>query len=89
MGIGIGIGHVAATLTGPGGLRIAHEWDIAVRFAHPDLVLSQTAAQLPWEIYASDPALFAALIPGSPDAFLNGLRGSLRAAWCEHDTMTA
>ena len=61
----IGIGHVQAILTGPGGLHIEHGWDIAVRSPHPDLVLSQTDSQAPGETYTPDPALLNAFLPGS------------------------
>lgn len=64
-GTGAGIGHVATVLTGPGGLRIEHTADIAVRSPHPDLVLSKTDAQAPGEAYRPDPALLAAFVPGS------------------------
>ncbi len=64
-GAGIGTGHLDATLTGPGGLRVTHHWDIAVRSPHPDLVLSRTDVQRPGETYETDPALLAAFIPGS------------------------
>ena len=64
-GHGVGIGHVEAVLTGPDDLRIQHDWDIAVRSPHPDLVVSQTDTQAPGEAYAPSPDLLAAFVPGS------------------------
>lgn len=61
----IGIGHLHAVLTGPGGLDIAHDWDIAVRSPHADLVLSRTESQAPGETYAVDAGLLAPFLPGS------------------------
>ena len=61
----IGTAHISAVLTGPGGLRIEHGYDIAVRSPHPDLVVSRTDTQAPGEEYRPDPALLAAFVPGS------------------------
>ena len=64
-GAGIGVGHLQASLTGPGGLHIDHEWNIAVRSAHPDLVVSERQMQRPGQTYVPDPALSAGFLPGS------------------------
>ena len=60
-----GVAHLTADLTGPGGLHITHQWDIAVRSPHPDLVLSQAATQAPGETYTAGPDLLAPFVPGS------------------------
>jgi uncharacterized protein YfaS (alpha-2-macroglobulin family) len=64
-GNAVGIGHLQAILTGPEGFRIEHDWDIAVRSPHPDLVLSRTEAQAPGETYTPQPELLAGFVPGS------------------------
>ncbi|MGI4794141.1 MAG: alpha-2-macroglobulin family protein, partial [Janthinobacterium lividum] len=64
-GAEIGIAHLTADLTGPDGLHITHQWDIAVRSPHPDLVLSQAATQAPGETYTAGPDLLAPFVPGS------------------------
>ncbi len=64
-GNGVGIGHLRAVLTGPGGLDIAHDWDIAVRSPHPDLAVSRTDSQAPGETYTPEAALLAGFEPGS------------------------
>ncbi len=64
-GVEVGIGHLRAVLTGPGGMQVEHGWDIAVRSPHADLVLSQTDTQRPGETYTVDPAMLAAFVPGS------------------------
>ena len=64
-GIEIGIAHLTAELTGPGGLHITHQWDITVRSPHPDLVLSQAGVQAPGDSYAAGPELLAPFVPGS------------------------
>jgi uncharacterized protein YfaS (alpha-2-macroglobulin family) len=64
-GAGIGIGHLQAVLTGPSGLRIAHDWDIAVRSPHPELVLSRTESQGAGESWALPKVPPAAFLPGS------------------------
>ena len=61
----IGIGHLHAVLTGPGNLRITHDWDIAVRSPHPDLVLSRTESQAPGATYRPDVAMLAPFLRGS------------------------
>ncbi len=61
----IGIAHLTAELTGPGGLHITHQWDIAVRSPHPDLVVSQAATQAPGETYTAGAELLAPFVPGS------------------------
>ncbi len=64
-GTEIGTAHLTADLTGPGGMHITHQWDIAVRSPHPDLVLSQAAIQAPGETYTLGPDLLAPFVPGS------------------------
>ena len=64
-GTEIGIAHLTADLTGPDGLHITHQWDIAVRSPHPDLVLSQAGTQAADDTYTAGPELLAPFVPGS------------------------
>ncbi len=60
-----GIGTVHLELTGPDGLDIRREWQIAVRAPHYPITLSRTEPQAPDTTYRIDPALVGQFVPGS------------------------
>ena len=64
-GLDQGVGTVHAELTGPKGLDIRHDWQIAIRAPHYPITVSQTEAQPKGGTYRIDPALLAQFVPGS------------------------
>jgi len=60
-----GIGTVAATLTGPGGLSIKREWQISVRGAHYPITLATPATQAQGQSFTVDKKMIDAFVPGS------------------------
>jgi uncharacterized protein YfaS (alpha-2-macroglobulin family) len=60
-----GVSTIRADLSGPGGYKVHREWQIAVRAAHPPVVIEETERQAPGERFTLDPHALAAFVPGS------------------------
>lgn len=60
-----GVSTIRADLSGPSGYKVHREWQIAVRAAHPPVVIEDTQRQAPGERFTLDPHALDAFVPGS------------------------
>jgi uncharacterized protein YfaS (alpha-2-macroglobulin family) len=61
----VGIANIDAVLTGPGGYKVARDWQIAVRAPHYPVTLQQVALQTRNTDFRPDAKLLASFTPGS------------------------
>ncbi len=64
-GADIGVGTIDASLSGPNGFHQRRTWSIAIRPAHTQVSLQQTALQKPGASFTLDPRQLDTFIPGS------------------------
>ena len=66
-----GIGQVTLTLTGPGGLKIAHDWSMQVRTPYQSEARVTRADQTPGESFRLSPELAAGFDPASASVLVS------------------
>jgi uncharacterized protein YfaS (alpha-2-macroglobulin family) len=59
----VGTGRVTLLLTGPGGLRITHDWEMEVRSPYQSITKVTRADQAPGEVFTLSPSLADGLVP--------------------------